>query len=414
MHLRSVLERLPVPLLRVDADGTLLAVNQAGLALLCATALDEVLGISLFTFLPDEARASCKAFLEHVIHGQDGSFDVDLCALTGATYALELHAVAHPGPVDAAPSVMISARDVTSWRHLAQSLEDVIARRGEIDVAPAPQRARWAEDDSQDLADRQARQEATESERQQLSEGERDDLERQRLTIEQLNQRLATVAGERQEALEAADALRAEAATRIAEFERALGDERAILEARLLEAKAELAAAQQSHAATLEEVQSAYRATIAVLESAHESRLADAEAAHCARIADLEAAQASRLSDAEAVAAQALAREQEVRAAMTSALAKFAGERQRLESENGAARDAEHAAKAAWSLERVERRRAEDGRQQLVEAIAQLARDTALAASDGSADTTSIVSSVEVEHDAEVSTGEDSAKQSAW
>jgi PAS domain S-box-containing protein len=441
LHLRALLERLPVPLLRVDARGTLLAVNEAGLALLGANTLDEVLGQSLFTFLPDASQTACKTFLEGVIRGQDGSLDVDLRAQTGASYAVELHAIAHPGTGDAAPSAMISVHDVTSWRHLAQSLEDMVARKGVLDAAHAAERSRRTEEPdlrrqaevshqvtvkeraslpqrldtaNQALDDLRARCEALESERQQLNEAGRDDLDRHRHTIEQLNERLATLASERQQALDAADALRADAVTRTLEFQRALDDQRLSHESRLLEASGALAAAQQSHAARLEEVQAAHRATIAALEAAHESRLADAETAHHAGIAELDAAYASRQAGAETAAAQALAREQELRAAMKRAVAKFASERQRLESANGAAREAEQSALAAWSAEQAERVRAEDSRQQLVDAIARLARDAALLASTGDADAASTRSHGGAEHDADMSNGIDSTKKSAW
>jgi PAS domain S-box-containing protein len=441
VHLRAVLERLPVPLLRVDAGGTLLAVNEAGLALLGANTLDEVLGRSLSTFLPDASRTACNTFLERVIHGQDGSLDLELRAQTGSSHAVELHAVAHPGTGDAALSAMISVRDVTSWRHLAQSLEDVVARLGEIDAAYAAERSRWAEEldlcrqaeashdvtvkeranlqqrldaANQGLADLRARYEALESERQQLGDARRADLERDRRTIEQLNERLAVLASERQQALDAADALRADAIRRTAEFERAMDDQRLSHENRLLEASADLAAVHQSNAARLEEVQAAHGATLAAREAAHESRLADAEAAHHARVAELEAAFASRQADTETAAAEALAREQELRSAMKQAVARFASERQRLESENAAARDAENTALAALSAEQAGRLRAEGSRQQLVDAIEQLARDAALLASNGNADVASTRSNGEPEHDAGTSNGIDSRKKSAW
>jgi PAS domain S-box-containing protein len=409
LHLRAVLERLPVPLLRVDVLGTLLAVNEAGLALLGANTLDEVLGESLFTFLPAASRTACLTFIDNVIRGHDGSFDADFRAQTGASYAVEFHAVAHPGTGDVAPSAMMSVHDVTSWRHLAKSLEDMVAQRGELDAAHEAERSRWA-------AERDLNRQAEVG--HQVTVQERAGLQQQLDTANQaladLRARCEALASDWQQALDAAAALRADAVTRTAEFERVLDDQRLSLEAGLLEARAELAAAQQSHAARLEEVQTAHQATITALEAGLESRLADAEAAHRARIAELEAAHASRQTDAEAATAQALAREQELKASMKRAVAKFASERQRLESENSDARDAEQRALAELSAEQAERMRVEDNRRHLIDAIARLARDAALLASTGNADTPSMPSNDETEPDGGTSNGIDSTKKSAW
>jgi PAS domain S-box-containing protein len=140
-HLRAVLERVPIALVRVDVNGTLLAVNEAALGLLGAQALHEVLGTSLHSFLPDESRAACKTLLENVSQGQGGSLEVDLTELTGVTHALELRAVAYPGASDAIPSALMTARDVTRSRNLARSLEEAVARQADSNAAHAAQLA---------------------------------------------------------------------------------------------------------------------------------------------------------------------------------------------------------------------------------------------------------------------------------
>ena len=52
-HLRAVLERQPVVLTRVDKDGTFLAINEAGLSMLGAQSLEQILGTSLMNMVPD-------------------------------------------------------------------------------------------------------------------------------------------------------------------------------------------------------------------------------------------------------------------------------------------------------------------------------------------------------------------------
>ena len=136
-HLRAVIERQPVVLARVGRDGTFLAVNEAGLSMLGAQALEQVLGTSLLSMVDQAERGSCQALIERALDGQRGSCEADLTGFTSSHQTLELHATAHPGAPDSIPSVLISFRDVTESRRLEQSLVDAAARQAE-------QEAEWA------------------------------------------------------------------------------------------------------------------------------------------------------------------------------------------------------------------------------------------------------------------------------
>ncbi len=145
-HLRAVLERQPVALTRVGKDGTFLALNEAGLAMLGAQSLDQILGTSLMNMVQSEERKACQAFLDRAMGGQRGSFEVDLVGLTGSRHTLELHANAHPGAPDAIPSVLISFRDVTESRRLEQSLVESATRQAEQEAAHDAERKRLQTD----------------------------------------------------------------------------------------------------------------------------------------------------------------------------------------------------------------------------------------------------------------------------
>lgn len=134
-HLRAVLERQPVVLTRVSKDGTFLAINEAGLSMLGAQTLEQVLGTSLMNMVEADERKACQAFIDRAAGGTRGSFEVDLVGLTGARHTLELHASAHPGAPDGVGSVLISFRDVTESRRLEQSLVDAAARQTEREAA---------------------------------------------------------------------------------------------------------------------------------------------------------------------------------------------------------------------------------------------------------------------------------------
>ena len=145
-HLRAVLESQPVVLSRVGKDGTLLAVNAAGLSMLGADTLEQVLGTSLMNMVPTDERKACQAFLDRAMGGQRGSFEVDLVGLTGSRHTFELHGSAHPGAPDGIASVLISFRDVTESRRLEQSLVEAAARQAEQEAAHETERKRLVAD----------------------------------------------------------------------------------------------------------------------------------------------------------------------------------------------------------------------------------------------------------------------------
>ncbi len=145
-HLRTVLERQPVVLTRVNKDGTFLAINEAGLSMLGAQSLEQILGTSLMNMVQSEERKACQAFLDRALGGQRGSFEVDLVGLTGSRHTFELHASAHPGAPDAIPSVLISFRDVTESRRLEQSLVESATRQAEQEAAHEADRKRLLTD----------------------------------------------------------------------------------------------------------------------------------------------------------------------------------------------------------------------------------------------------------------------------
>lgn len=146
LHLRAVLESQPVVLTRVNKDGTFLAINEAGLSMLGAQSLEQILGTSLMNMVPTEERKACQAFIDRAMGGQRGSFEVDLVGLTGSRHTFELHASAHPGAPDAIASVLISFRDVTESRRLEQSLVEAAARQAEQEAAHEAERKRLLTD----------------------------------------------------------------------------------------------------------------------------------------------------------------------------------------------------------------------------------------------------------------------------
>jgi PAS domain S-box-containing protein len=145
-HLREVLESHPVPLVRLDGDGTFLAVNLQGLALFGARSLEEILGSSLTGLLTAEERKGCQSLVARATNGEPGSLEVDFMGPTGPPRTFELRAVAYPAAPDGVPSALVSFRDVTDARRLSQSLVEAVAAQSELGLAHATERSQLLAD----------------------------------------------------------------------------------------------------------------------------------------------------------------------------------------------------------------------------------------------------------------------------
>jgi PAS domain S-box-containing protein len=145
-HLRAVLETQPVTLIRLGRDGTVLAVNEAGLAVIGAEQLEQILDTSFAALLSPADRTGFLVFVERVASGHRGSLEVGLTALTGTSHTIQVHAAPHPGAPDGIDSVLVTLRDVTESRRLEQSLVDAMARQAEQEAAHEAQRSRLAGD----------------------------------------------------------------------------------------------------------------------------------------------------------------------------------------------------------------------------------------------------------------------------
>ena len=249
-HLREVLESLPVALVRFDEDGTLLAVNQLGLAILGARSLDQILGTSIIGLVAEDERASCATFVSQAINGEACSLEVDVVGLTGTSQTIELRGVAYPSTPDGIRSAVVALRDVTDVRRLAQSLVEAVAAQNELNQAHAAERSRLLADldqarqpqgmSGEQLADVERRLDDARNEQTALQTAHAGELARlqESMAAEQrrsaseaaaLTERLegsakqlTVVDGERQQALLRLQEVEAASAARLSEAEEAL------------------------------------------------------------------------------------------------------------------------------------------------------------------------------------------------
>ena len=146
IHLRDVLEAQPVTLIRLGCDGRVLAINDAGRAVIGAERLEQILETSFTDVLQEGEHSGFLAFLEHVAAGHRGSLELSLTAFTGNRFTMRLHATPHPGSPDGIKSVLVTLLDITESRRLEQSLVEAMARQTDQEAAHEAERERLSAD----------------------------------------------------------------------------------------------------------------------------------------------------------------------------------------------------------------------------------------------------------------------------
>jgi PAS domain S-box-containing protein len=89
---RAIVETTPECVKIVAADGTLLHMNAAGLALVGAPSDDAVIGKNVYDLIAAEDRGRFREFNERVCQGEKGSLEFDLVGLNGVRRRMETHA----------------------------------------------------------------------------------------------------------------------------------------------------------------------------------------------------------------------------------------------------------------------------------------------------------------------------------
>lgn len=119
-RLRTLVETEPDCVKVVAADGTLLEMNAAGLAMLEADSVRAVNDRGLLNFVAPDYRAAFDALLQRVIGGDGGTMDFEVVGLKGTRRWLHTHAV--PMRDADATTLLAITRDVTERRHLERAL----------------------------------------------------------------------------------------------------------------------------------------------------------------------------------------------------------------------------------------------------------------------------------------------------
>ena len=120
--LQTIIETEPECIKLLAADGTLLMMNRAGLAMIEAESFDQVKGQCLYPLVTPEYREAFKTITEDVFKGQSGILEFKAVGLKGRHIWLETHAV----PLRNAKNEIISLLGVTRDISESKRSEDAL------------------------------------------------------------------------------------------------------------------------------------------------------------------------------------------------------------------------------------------------------------------------------------------------
>ncbi|WP_341530500.1 PAS domain-containing protein [Nostoc sp. UHCC 0302] len=122
--MRTIVQSEPECVKLVAADGTLLDMNPAGLAIIEADSLEQVQGRSIYPLVVEEHRAARQALTERVFQGESGVLEFEMVGLKGTHRWLETHTVPLRDENQTVIALLEVTRDITKRKQAEQLLAD--------------------------------------------------------------------------------------------------------------------------------------------------------------------------------------------------------------------------------------------------------------------------------------------------
>jgi len=118
--LRAVIDTEPECVKLLAADGTLLDMNPAGLAMIQADSLEQVVGTDVLQLVAPEYRSPYRGLIEAVFRGESMRLEFQMIGLRGARRWLETHAAPLRGAKGDVTALLAVTRDVTERKRAEQ------------------------------------------------------------------------------------------------------------------------------------------------------------------------------------------------------------------------------------------------------------------------------------------------------
>ena len=121
---RGIFESGPECVKVLSADGVIQQMNSAGMAMLEVDITSDVIGHSIFQFIPSEYHQAYQALLESVLQGGAGSLEHEIIGIKGSHRWLETHAVCLQNGNGHGNKFLAVTRDITEIKRSQQILRE--------------------------------------------------------------------------------------------------------------------------------------------------------------------------------------------------------------------------------------------------------------------------------------------------
>ncbi len=125
LELSTIIETEPECVKQLDSDGCLLQMNRAGLNMIEADDLDQVIGQSVTSLVTPSCRDAFDALTQDVFRGKPGVLTFELVGLKGTHRWLESHAVPLRDSDGNIISMLSVTRDVTEHKQLEDQVREL-------------------------------------------------------------------------------------------------------------------------------------------------------------------------------------------------------------------------------------------------------------------------------------------------
>lgn len=126
-RLRTIIETEPECVKLMTADGTLVEMNPAGLALIEAPSAETVIGQSVYALIAPEHRERFVSFNERVCQGNRGTLEFEIIGLQGTRRWMDTHAVPLRRESDGTLLHLAITRDITARKQAEEALKQAKA-----------------------------------------------------------------------------------------------------------------------------------------------------------------------------------------------------------------------------------------------------------------------------------------------
>jgi len=124
-QLRAIIDAEPECVKVVRADGTLVQMNAAGLAMIEASRPEQVIGKPIMQLMAPEYREAYRAFIGNILRGNKGMMEFEITGLKGTHRWMETHAVPLAGEQGGQPLVLSITRDITQRKQTERRLRQL-------------------------------------------------------------------------------------------------------------------------------------------------------------------------------------------------------------------------------------------------------------------------------------------------